>query len=121
PGHQIARGCAHVLLLAVGLVHCRPLAANIRPGASGWRLWSRCRVLMQKERNCGDQKIIFTASWMTRGSPAVVIVPKFAAPSTALGLPSGGVLRRLKASARSSSAVPVVTGTRRESTRSTLR
>src|SRR3989442_13192358 len=66
------------------------------------------------------QNSTFTASCTTRGSPAVVIVPKSAAPNTALGLPSGGVLSRLNASARSSSAVPAPTGTRRLNARSTF-
>jgi hypothetical protein len=39
---------------------------------------------------------------MTRGSPAEVIEPKPAEPSTTLGLPSGGVFVRLKTSVRNS-------------------
>src|SRR5581483_12245948 len=66
------------------------------------------------------QKRNLTASWTTRGSPAVVIVPKFAAPSTAAGAPNGGVLRRLNASARSSTAVRPA-GIRRTTARSTSR
>src|SRR5262245_31364816 len=57
---------------------------------------------------------------MTRGSPAVVIVPKLEAPSTAFGLPNGGVLRRLTASARNSTSGPTEIGIRRLSARSTF-
>src|SRR5438132_8064644 len=57
---------------------------------------------------------------MTRGSSAVVIVPKFAAPTTAAGAPNCGVLNRLKISARSSTAF-VAIGKRRITARSTCR
>jgi hypothetical protein len=50
------------------------------------------------------QNTNFSASWMTRGSSAVVIVPKFAAPSTAFGAPKFDVFSRLKTSARTSIA-----------------
>src|SRR5262249_40563892 len=62
----------------------------------------------------------FAASWTTRGSRALVIVPKFAAPQTAAGAPKWGVFRRSKTSARISIALPCRIGTRRVSARSTL-
>src|SRR3989442_1415953 len=67
------------------------------------------------------QKTNFVASWTTRGSSAVVIVPKFAAPNTAFGAPKFGVFSRLKTSARTSSDAPARMGTRRMSARSTFR
>ena len=47
----------------------------------------------------------FSASCTTRGSPAVVIVPKAADPSAPFGAPRGGVFVTLNTSARSSSAL----------------
>src|SRR5262245_18586613 len=58
---------------------------------------------------------------MTRGSPAVVIVPNAADPTVVFGAPSGGVLVMLKNSARNSNASPAETGPRRISARSRLR
>ena len=49
---------------------------------------------------CIAQKLNFSPNWMTRGSPSEVIEPKPAEPSTTLGFPTGGVLVRLKTSAR---------------------
>src|SRR5262245_5890963 len=58
---------------------------------------------------------------MTRGSPAVVIVPNAADPTVVFGGPSGGVFVKLKNSARHSIALPGETGTRRMTARSRLR
>ena len=58
---------------------------------------------------------------MTRGSPAVVIVPNAAEPNTPFGAPSGGVFVTLKISARISSAWSVASGTRRMRAKSRLR
>src|SRR5207237_4342835 len=48
------------------------------------------------------QKFTLTASWITRGSPADEMVPNAAEPSTTFGADNGGVLVRLKISARNS-------------------
>src|SRR5918999_816000 len=58
---------------------------------------------------------------MTRGSPAVGMLPNSADPATSLGFPSGGVFSRLDTSARNSIAPPLRSGRRRLSDRSTLR
>jgi hypothetical protein len=41
--------------------------------------------------NNGAQKISFIANWITRGSPADVIVPNAAAPTVVFGAPSARI------------------------------
>ena len=51
------------------------------------------------------QKLNLSANCITRGSPAVVMEPNPALPSTAFGAPSGGVFVRLKTSVRKSKLI----------------
>ena len=52
------------------------------------------------------QKLSFNANWITRGSPAEVMLPKLALPTVVFGAPSGGVLVRLNISVRKSRLKP---------------
>src|SRR4029450_319986 len=63
----------------------------------------------------------FAASCTTRGSSAVVIVPKLAGPNCAAGGPKFAVFSRLNTSARSSIARSPPEPTRRITARSTSR
>src|SRR2546428_11293444 len=79
------------------------------------------RVASVVWRLVDGQNRSFTAIWTTRGSNAVVIVPKFAAPNTAFGAPRFGVFSRLKTSARTSITRLAPRAMRRMSARSTSR
>ena len=73
------------------------------------------------ESRATGQNQNFAASCTTRGSSAVVIVPKLAGPSCAAGAPRFAVFARLKTSSRSSIARPPPTPTRRITAKSTSR
>src|ERR1043165_8083827 len=96
------------LLTAAAGGGLEPSPARRFRGASPHRLFSYAKTVVCRRLFCSwhTQKSSFSASWMFRPRPALLITPKVADPKDPPGALNGGGLVRLNASARNCRCSP---------------